>query len=64
MTVTFEDDYAYHLFMYGDVFNNILNTFIQFHGNPNFTIPKRYKEIVEITRFFYLRWKKDLTHSV
>ena len=64
MNVTFEDDYAYHLFMHGDVFNNILNTFIQFNGNPQFTIPRKYREIVEITRFFYLRWENHLTHSV
>lgn len=58
--MTYEDDYSYHLFMYGDTFNNILATFVQFRGNPNFTIPKKYKELVEITRFFYLRWEETL----
>ena len=61
MKLSFEDDYAYHLFMYGDVFNNVLNTFIQYHGQPQFTIPRKYKEVVEITKFFYLRWEKHLT---
>ena len=61
MKLSFEDDYAYHLFMHGDVFNNVLNTFIQYHGQPQFNIPRKYKEVVEITRFFYLRWEKHLT---
>ena len=56
--MTYEEDYSYHLFMHGDLFNNILATFVQFRGNPHFTIPRKHKEIVEITRFFYLRWEQ------
>ena len=59
--LSYEADYSYHLFMHGDTFNNILATFVQFRGNPHFTIPKRYKELVDITRFFYLRWEQTLT---
>jgi len=61
--MTYEEDYSYHLFMHGDVFNNILSTFVQFHGKPNFTIPRRYKEITEQTHFFYLRWAEHL-HNI
>lgn len=60
-TLSYEADYSYHLFIHGDTFNNILATFVQFRGNPHFTIPKKYKELVEITRFFYLRWEHTLT---
>ena len=58
--MTYEEDYSYHLFMHGDVFNNILSTFVEFDGKPNFTIPRRYKEITELTHFFYLRWEQEL----
>jgi hypothetical protein len=62
--MTYEEDYSYHLFMHGDLFNNILATFVQFRGNPHFTIPRKHKEIVEITRFFYLRWEQELIKIV
>ena len=58
--MTFEDDYSYHLFMHGDLFNNILKTFVELKGKPQFTIPKRYREVTEITNFFYLRWEHEL----
>lgn len=67
--MTYEDDYAYHLFMYGICFKNILNTFIETHPNVEDTVEMSHStsarnglergEVGKKAHSFYLRWGDD-----
>lgn len=56
----YESDYAYHLFMYGDLFVNILFS-LHNEKEKRFNVPRRYKEVTSKTVKFYNKWSKHGT---
>ena len=68
MKLSFQDDYAYHLFMYGDGFKKILEWFIDRYPNQYaltvlFPIMQeralRDEELTKIVDIFFNKWKHD-----
>lgn len=55
--MSYDEDYAYHVFMYGQLFVNILQNLRQ-HKERKFHIPKRYEEVTLKTVDFYNRWER------
>jgi hypothetical protein len=55
--MTYEQDYAYHIFLYGHLFKNILHS-LRTQKDKKFHIPERYKEVTMKTVAFYNKWEK------
>jgi hypothetical protein len=55
--MTYEEDYAYHIFLYGDLFKNILHS-LRTQKDRKFHIPERYEEVTMKTVAFYNKWEK------
>ncbi len=53
--MTYEEDYAYHIFLYGDLFKNILHS-LRTKKDRKFHIPERYKDVTHKTVEFHNRW--------
>lgn len=51
----YETEYSYLLFLYGDLFKNILRA-LHLRKDMNFRIPERYKEATFATVDFYNKW--------
>ena len=54
--MTYDEEYAYMVFVYGDLFKNILQALREKKGEATFKIPKRYKEVTKKTVEFHNRW--------
>ena len=54
--MTYEEDYAYMVLMYGDLFKNILSALREKKGKTEFHIPKKYKDVTHKTVEFHNRW--------
>ena len=60
--MTYDEDYAYHVFLYGDLFVNILTALRQ-RKDATFHIPTKYKEITTKTVLFHNKWyAKDMIY--
>ena len=56
--MTYDDEYAYMVLLYGELFKNILNSM---RKGQQFKVPKRYKEATEHTKKFYDKWGQAMT---
>ena len=52
----YEEDYAYMVFMYGDLFKNILQALREGKKEATFHIPTRYKDVTHKTVQFHNKW--------
>jgi hypothetical protein len=67
--VTYEEDYAYHLLMYGNCFRGMVKSFIEDHPNVEDTVEMAKStskrngaekgEVGKKAHLFYLRWLDD-----
>ena len=53
--MTYEEDYAYMVLMYGDLFKNVLQA-LREKKKAEFHIPRRYKDVTHKTVEFHNRW--------
>ena len=61
--MTYDEDYAYHVFVYGDLFVNILTALRQRKDGATFHIPTKYKDITTKTVLFHNKWyAKDMIY--
>ena len=54
--MTYEEDYAYMVLMYGDLFKNILSALREKKGKAEFHIPRKYKDVTQKTIEFHNGW--------
>ena len=60
--MTYDEDYAYHVFVYGELFINIFSALRQ-RKDATFHIPTKYKEITTKTVLFHNKWyAKDMIY--
>ena len=57
--LSYEDDYSYHLLMYGENFNRFLNWTIEAYPKSNPFSIMADKELAEKLEIFFNKWKHD-----
>ena len=54
--MTYEEEYAYMILIYGDLFKNILQALREKKGEATFHIPRQYKDVTHKTLQFHNKW--------
>tara|TARA_Y100000114_G_scaffold155788_1_gene180882 strand:+ start:2641 stop:2811 length:171 start_codon:yes stop_codon:yes gene_type:complete len=53
-----EEEYAYNIFLYGELFKNILHA-LRTKKDKKFHVPKRYEEATNSAVAFFNKWEKQ-----
>jgi hypothetical protein len=53
-----EEEYAYNIFLYGDLFKNILHA-LRTQKHKKFHVPKKYKEATASAVDYFNKWEKQ-----